>query len=232
MCCWPLRLQLLRRIRGRGSSSVLLHVSKIITCWHQTREAYNTLLHQLCPLSCIVYPATSSSPLTARSPLTSSSWPLLKRQQKKVGWHSAAPPPVRLTDLLRRPMFSSRHRLERGRKPPKLFLVTLTCLSLLHNRSGPSNSVTWSQYHLLLLLSLSVLVPPMCTRRRLCSSSQWRCTASSPGSVSRPPLVRSLWGLCTPGPSGDGHWKTRSLPHLFIRDALRGNLDLKKKLKR
>lgn len=190
MCCQPVTLQLLRRIRGRGSSSALLHVSKINTCWHQTREAYHTLRYQLRPPACVAYLATkypSSSPQTAQSPLMSSSWPLLKRQQKKVGWHSAAPPFLRLTDLLRCLMFSSRHRLERGRKPPKLFLVTLTYLSLLHSRSGLSNSVTWSQYHLLLLLSLSVLGPLMCTQRRLCSSSQWRCTVSSPGSVSKPP---------------------------------------------
>ncbi len=192
MYCEPLRLWLLqsslRRIKGRRSSRGLLHVSIISTCCHQN----NTIQYQLLPPACSLSPSTkcpSSGPQTAQSPLMSSSWPLLKCQEKKARWHPAPPPCLRLVNLMRRLMFSSRHPLERGRKPPKQFLAALTYLSLGESRSKPSNSVTWSLYHLLLLLSLLAFGPLLCTRRRLCSSSRWRCTGSSPGSVSRPPLV-------------------------------------------
>lgn len=192
MCCELLGLRLLcsslRRIRR--SSRGLLHVSKINTCCHQRRGAHNTIQYQLLPPACILYPSAkypSSSLQTAQSPLMSSSWPLLKRQQKKARWHSAAPPFLRLVNRLRHLMFSSRRRLERGRKTPKLFVVTLTYLSLARSRSNPSNSVTWSQHRPLPLLSLLVFGPLMCTWRRLCSSSRSRSTGSSPGSVSRPP---------------------------------------------
>lgn len=165
-------------------------MSIINTCCHQMRGAHNTTQYQLLPPACslsLSNKCPSSSPQAAQSPLMSSSWPLLKCQEKKARWHPAAPPCLRLINLLRRLMFSSRHRLERGRKPPKRFLAALTYLSLVHSRSKPSTSVTWSQYHLLLLLSLLVSGPLLCTRRHLCSSSRWRCTGSSPGSVSRPP---------------------------------------------
>lgn len=217
MCCELLGL---RRIKGRGSSRGRLHLPITNTCRPQWRGAYDTIQHRLLPPACILYLSTkypSSSPRTAQTPQMFSSWPLLKCLEKKAGWHSAAPPVPRLINLLRHLMFSSRHRLERGRKPPKLFLATPTYLSLVHSRSNPSNSVTWSRYHLPLLLSLPV--------SRLCSSSRWRCTGSSPESGSRPPSVRSLWGPCTPGPSGEGLWKTPLLLHLFSQDALRANLD-------
>lgn len=194
MYCKPPGLWLLcsslRRIKGRPSSRGLLQVSIINTCRHQMRGAYNTIQYQLLPPACSLYLSTkypSSSPQTAQTPLMSSSWPLLKLQEKKARWHAAAPPFLRLINLLRRLMFSSRHHSGKGRKPPKLFLVTLTYLSLVRSRSKPSNSVTWSQYHLLLLHSLLVSGLLLCTRSHLCSSSRWWCTGSSPGSVSRPP---------------------------------------------
>lgn len=176
MCCSSLR-----RVKGRGSSRGLLHVPITNTRCPQWRGAYDTIRHRPLPPPCISYLSTkcpSSSPQTAQSPQMFSSWPLLKRQEKKAGWHSAAPPVLRLINLVRHLMFSSRRRLERGRKPPELSLVTPAYLSLVHSRSNPPNSITWSQHHLPLLLSLLV--------SRLCSSSQWWCTGSSPGSGSRP----------------------------------------------
>lgn len=133
MCCKLQRPQLLcsslRRIKGEGSSRGQLHVPMINTRCHQMRGAYITAQHQLLPPTCILFPSTkypSSSPQIALSPLMSSSWPLLKCQEKKARWHSAVPHFLRLINLLRHLMFSSRHRLERGRKPSKLFLATLT----------------------------------------------------------------------------------------------------------
>lgn len=119
----------LRRIKGRRSSRRRpLHVSIISTRCHQMEGAYNTTQHQRLPPACTLYLPTkcpSFSPQTAQLPLMSSSWLLLRHQEKKARWHSAAPPLFRLVNLLRHLMFSSRHRLERGRKPPKLFPVTL-----------------------------------------------------------------------------------------------------------
>lgn len=152
MNCEQLGLQLmcssLRRNKGRRSNRAALHVSLKNTRCRQMNGAFNTI--QLLPPAFISYLSTRNLGLqTARSPLMSSSWPLLKRQEKKARRHSAAPPFLHLINLQRHLMFSSRHRLERGRKPPKLYRPALTY-------SGPvRSSVTRSEYHPLLLFSLS-----------------------------------------------------------------------------
>lgn len=222
MNCEQLGLHLLcsslRRNKGRRSNRAPLHVFIKNTHCCQMNGAFNTI--QLLPPAVISYLSTRNLGLqTARSPLMSSSWPLLKRREKKARPHSAAPPFLHLINVPRHPMFSSRHRLERGRKPPKLYRPALTYSGLVRS------SVTRSEYHPLLLFSLSTFELLPSTLRLLCCSSRWRFTGSSPGSVSRPPWAPSPWGPCIPGPSGGELWMTRLPLHLFSRDVLRGNLD-------
>lgn len=173
-----LRLRLLcsslRKIIGRRSSQTMLHSSMINTCCHQMTAAQHPTQYPLLPPACLLFLSTqcpSCSLQTARSPLMSSSWLLSKRQQKRARCPSAAPPSASRTNLLTHPISSSRHRLERGRKPPKL------ALTYLNRRLKPANSVPRSQSRP--VPSVPVSGPP------LCSSSRWPCTGSSPGSVSR-----------------------------------------------
>lgn len=145
-----------------------LHITN--TCCQQRRGAHSSTQNQLLPP---VWIFCLSNLQTAQSPLMSSSWLPLKRQQKTT--RPVAPPFLRPINQVRRLIFFCRHHLERSRKPPKLSLVTLTC----SRRSSPSNPVTWSRLLLLPRLSLMASSP------RLCSSSPWRSTEWCPGLVSR-----------------------------------------------
>lgn len=179
-----LRLELL----GRRSIRALLHVSLTNTCCCQMNVALSPALHALPTPTVISYLLTKNLRAllqTDRSSLMSSNWPHSKRNEKRGGQPSESPPFLNPIILLRHQMFSCRHRLGSGRKPTKLLPSTLTYSDLGHSQSKTAKSVT---------------LVPFCTQRPLCSSSPWRCTGSSPGSVSRPPWAQWRWGHFIPGP--------------------------------
>lgn len=115
------------------------------TCCQQRSGARSLTQNQLLPP---VWIFCLSELQTAQSPLMSSSWPLLKRQQKAT--RPAAPPFPRPINRARRLIFFCRHHLGRSRKPPKLSPVSLTC----SRRPSPSNPVNWSRRPPLPRLSL------------------------------------------------------------------------------
>lgn len=136
-----------------------LHIAN--TCCQQRRGAHSSTQKQL--LLPPVWIFCLSELQTAQSPLMSSSWLPLKRQQKTA--RPAAPPFLRPINRVRRLIFFCRHRLERSRKAPNLPLVALTC----SRRSRPSDPFTWSL--LLLPLLLLLLLPRLSLRAS--SSPLW-----------------------------------------------------------
>lgn len=205
MNCEPLSLQPLcsplRKNRHRWFSRGPPLLPAVNTCCCQMHGAFIITPNKHLARASILYlwrKNPSSSLSSAWWPLMSSSWLLLKPQKKEAWWRSAAPPFLELINLQRSPMFFFRHHLEKDQKQEKM-TSTHTYWILSHSRPTTPTSVTCSGFHLLPLHVLSVLAQSRHAQRRLCSSSQWRCSESSTGWVRELQSAQWLWGLCIPG---------------------------------